>query len=334
MSFDPALVQPGAWHRSLQRPAAAARHRLVRRGRASGRQRTARTARCSRRTTNNFAPRLGLAWDVNGDGKSAVRARPRLFYPARASQPGLNVGNNPPFVINDQRHPDARFDRRPMRRVLRARPRRAQRRPRAARGDAAQLAVERVLPAGDPPATRRWTSATSANKGYDLLADARHQPGARRATSTATASTIDSTTRGRARRRRRHAAVRRLVGDRRITIWDHGGEARLSLDADAGRQPLGRARSSRRPTRSRARRSNVALDNSAGSLSADDVHARRPEHRSRDFGPRQHRSPSRLQRRAGPRCCPRWRTAVAGVETSARRLGDRHDRRQPHPASR
>jgi outer membrane receptor protein involved in Fe transport len=29
---------------------------------------------------NNFAPRLGLAWDVRGDGKTVVRAGAGMFY--------------------------------------------------------------------------------------------------------------------------------------------------------------------------------------------------------------------------------------------------------------
>src|SRR4029453_11096584 len=49
---------------------------------------------------NNFAPRLGFAWDVNGDGKSAVRAGLGFFYLRGRLSPGLNVGANPPFVKN------------------------------------------------------------------------------------------------------------------------------------------------------------------------------------------------------------------------------------------
>jgi hypothetical protein len=44
-----------------------------------------------------IAPRLGLAWDVNGDGKMAVRGGIGLFYQRERVSPGLGVGQSPPF---------------------------------------------------------------------------------------------------------------------------------------------------------------------------------------------------------------------------------------------
>jgi hypothetical protein len=44
-----------------------------------------------------FAPRLGLAWDVNGNGKMAVRAGIGRFYQRDRVSPGLGVGTTPPF---------------------------------------------------------------------------------------------------------------------------------------------------------------------------------------------------------------------------------------------
>ena len=43
------------------------------------------------------APRLGVAWDVYGDGKMAVRGGVGLFYQRDRVSPGLGVGTDPPF---------------------------------------------------------------------------------------------------------------------------------------------------------------------------------------------------------------------------------------------
>jgi type 1 fimbria pilin len=47
---------------------------------------------------NNIAPRVGVAWDINGDGKSAIRVGAGEFYLRERLSPGLNIGNNPPFI--------------------------------------------------------------------------------------------------------------------------------------------------------------------------------------------------------------------------------------------
>ena len=47
---------------------------------------------------NNFAPRLGIAWNVHGDSKTALRAGLGKFYLRERLSPGLNIAGNPPFI--------------------------------------------------------------------------------------------------------------------------------------------------------------------------------------------------------------------------------------------
>ena len=47
---------------------------------------------------NNFAPRLGFAWDVHGNGKTAVRGGIGKFFLRERLTPVLSIATNPPFV--------------------------------------------------------------------------------------------------------------------------------------------------------------------------------------------------------------------------------------------
>lgn len=47
---------------------------------------------------NNIAPRLGVAWDVHGNGKTAVRAGLGRFFLRERLTPLLDIATNPPFV--------------------------------------------------------------------------------------------------------------------------------------------------------------------------------------------------------------------------------------------
>jgi Carboxypeptidase regulatory-like domain/TonB-dependent Receptor Plug Domain len=47
---------------------------------------------------NNIAPRLGFAWDLKGDGKTAVRGGIGQFFLRERLTPVLSIATNPPFV--------------------------------------------------------------------------------------------------------------------------------------------------------------------------------------------------------------------------------------------
>jgi hypothetical protein len=49
---------------------------------------------------DNFAPRIGVAWNVGGRGKTAVRAGLGQFFLRERLSGGLALGANPPFRIN------------------------------------------------------------------------------------------------------------------------------------------------------------------------------------------------------------------------------------------
>jgi outer membrane receptor protein involved in Fe transport len=49
--------------------------------------------------TNNIAPRVGLAWDVSGDGKTAVRAAFGTFYGSISGNQWNGAADNQPFAL-------------------------------------------------------------------------------------------------------------------------------------------------------------------------------------------------------------------------------------------
>jgi len=51
---------------------------------------------CGSLTRNNFAPRIGFAWDVFGDGKTSLRGGYGLAYERNFGNVTFNVIQNPP----------------------------------------------------------------------------------------------------------------------------------------------------------------------------------------------------------------------------------------------
>ena len=243
---------------------------------------------------NNFAPRLGFAWDVNGNGKSAVRAGLGLFYLRERLSPGLNVGANPPFiklttglrVLDSSADPCGCFG------TTLGAP--ASGREQSAE-DPAQLAVELLVPARDS-AAHDVGHRLRREQGTGVAAHGRHQSGgAGDRNKNGVDDRLDFMRAQGGAGVGRHPAVRR-VG--RPPHHDVGTRRRIDvpLDADAGCQPLGRLTAPgvlHAVAQPRQRRAGQFVRQPVGGRVVDRLVEPRPR-----FRPREYRSPPRVQHRA------------------------------------
>jgi hypothetical protein len=216
---------------------------------------------------NNFAPRLGFAWDVNGNGKSAVRAGLGLFYLRERLSPGLNVGANPPFVklttglrvLDSNVDPCGCFGT-----TLGS--------PTSGREQSAKtphnwqwnLSYQReILP------HTTWDIGYVGNKGLELLRTADiNQVAPGDLNKNGVDDRLDYM------RAQGGAGVGDIRpfgawGDHRITMWEHSGESMYHSMQTQVVSRWGASQLQVSYTLSR-NRANVALDNSSGSLSADE----------------------------------------------------------------
>jgi type 1 fimbria pilin len=215
---------------------------------------------------NNFAPRLGVAWDLNGDGKSAIRAGFGDFYLRERLSPGLNVGNNPPFIktVTGLRYLDSNQD--PcgcFGTTLGV--------PKSGREQAAKtphnwqwnLSYQKEI-----FAHTTWDIGYVGNKGVDLLTTAdinEIQPGDRNHNgiddrvefaTAASGTTPDVRPYG--------------FGNQSITFWEHTGHSTYHALQTQVISRWGASQFEASYTLSRTR-ANVPLDNSSGNLAADET---------------------------------------------------------------
>jgi hypothetical protein len=211
---------------------------------------------------NNFAPRLGVAWDVFGTGKTAIRGGVGQFYNRERLSPGLNIGGNPPFLVN--RNGIRTLDS-------------------AEEPCAGCFADSRGAPGAGrelraaTPNTWQWNFTVQqeihrdttvevgyvGSRGRDLIRTRdENQVLSGDINSNGVDDRLDYA------RNLDLGAVRPfgVFGDRRITFWDHTGKSSYHSLQTQVRSRVGRSHMQASYTLSRTR-ANVALDNSDGNLS-------------------------------------------------------------------
>ena len=175
-----------------------------------------------------FAPRLGVAWDVNGERQDGHPRRHRPLLPARSREPGPGRGHDAAVLRAPRRHPDARLRRVGHRRA----------RPRLRRAPPTRWSRKRPTPttgSGTSRSRRRSSRNTKmevayvGSKGLDLF-------GQTNLNEVAPANRLAYAQTG-------NAALRPLngtasIGDGNLALWQHNRDSIYHSPAGRVRQPL------------------------------------------------------------------------------------------------
>ena len=213
--------------------------------RASRAERTGRTARCGRTKAVLIAPRLGVAWDVFGTGKTAVRGGLGLFYARERLSIGPGPRHQPAVLRHRLRGPHARLEpgRSPAAPASRSAPRQ---RPASSRTRI------RTTGSGTSPSSTSWCATRSS----------RWPTSATRAATSSACTNVNEVRSAEPRSPTRGPATPSLrplngiagIGDGNIGVLDPRPQLDLPRPADAAREPLrARARRPRWPTRGPSR---------------------------------------------------------------------------------
>ena len=260
---------------------------------------------------NALAPRLGVAWDVFGDGQDGRARGPRAVLPARAAQRRAELRRQP-ALRRDARRGLRYLDtqRRAVRRRFQRERRRAHERARAERGHPQLLDVEPHLRAASSSRNTTLELSYVGTKQQDQL----HfydvdQVRTGDMNGNGVADRLDFVRAG--GDTGVQAAVRPygVFGNAHIIIWGHGGKANYHALQTQVVSRFGRGSQFQASYTWSKSTGNLPLADSGGIEQRQQRD--RPGATGASTGADHDEPPAHLQRQPGPRCCPPSRTSRA-----------------------